>query len=141
GLVNTRAFNNHFGTTAHAQNRTREERTAGELSTAIAKDYEILVGAAIGETDATAAKEKCHDALAQIAPLKPVCEGKAFATIDIDTCIEAIKDAEGGPKRERLGTCIRERGDLAKVNHEAPTAERAAQLITRAAEREDALEK
>src|SRR5690606_28155203 len=76
GLVNTRAFNNHFGTTAHAQNRTREERTAGELSTAIAKDYEILVGAAIGETDATAAKEKCHDALAQIAPLKPVCEGK-----------------------------------------------------------------
>ncbi len=45
GLVNTRAFNNHFGTTAHAQNKTREERTAGELSAAIAKDYEILVGA------------------------------------------------------------------------------------------------
>lgn len=141
GLVNTRAFNNHFGITAHAQTKTREERTAGELSTAIAKDYEILVGAPIGELDAAAAKEKCHEALVQIAPLKPACEGKAFAEIDIDACIEAIKDAEGGPKRERLGACIRERGDLAKVNHEAPTPERAAQLSKRAGEREEALEK
>ncbi|PDS63521.1 hypothetical protein CO653_21465 [Rhizobium anhuiense] len=136
---NTRAFNNHFSVAAHAQNKTREERTAGELSAAIAKDYEILVGADIGELNATAAKARCQDALAQIAPLKPVCEGKAFAAIDIDACIEAIKDAEGGPKRERLGACIRERGDLAKVNHEAPTAGRAAQLTTLAAEREDAL--
>lgn len=141
GLVNTRAFNNHFGTTAHAQTKSREERTAGELSAAIAKDYEILVGAAIRDLDASDAKEKCHEALAQIAPLKPVCEGKAFAVIDIDACIEAIKDAEGGPKRERLGACIRERGDLAKVNHEAPIAERATQLAARAGDREEALEK
>lgn len=141
GLVNTRAFNNHFSTTAHAQTKTREERTVGELSTAIAKDFEILVGAPIGELDAAAAKEKCHEALIQIAPLKPACEGKAFAEIDIDACIEAIKDAEGGPKRERLGACIRERGDLAKVNHEAPTLERAAQFVVRAGEREEALEK
>lgn len=141
GLVNTRAFNNHFDTTGHAQTRTREERTAGELSTSIAKDYEILVGAAIGELDAAAAQVKCQEALVQIAPLKPVCEGKAFGVIDIDACIEAIKDAEGGPKRERLGACIRERGDLAKVNHEAPSPERAARMVTRAAERADALEK
>lgn len=140
GLVNTRAFNNHFGTTAHAQTKTREERTAGELSAAIAKDYETLAGAPIGELAVAAAREKCQEALVQIAPLKPVCEGKAFAEIDIDACIEAIKDAEGGPKRERLGTCVRERGDLAKVNHEAPTPERAAQLSARAAEREEALE-
>ena len=139
--MNTRAFNNHFGTTAHAQTKSREERTAGELSAAIAKDYEILVGAAIRDLDASDAKEKCHEALAQIAPLKPVCEGKAFAVIDIDACIEAIKDAEGGPKRERLGACIRERGDLAKVNHEAPIAERATQLAARAGDREEALEK
>jgi len=141
GLVNTRAFNNHFGTTAHAQTRTREERTAGELSAAIAKDYETLVGVAISELDAEAAKVKCQEALVQIAPLKSVCEGKTFGAIDIDACIEAIKDAEGGPKRERLGACIRERSDLGKVNHEAPTPERAARMVTRAAEREDALEK
>lgn len=139
GLANTRAFNNHFSVSAHSQIKTREERTAGELSAEIAKDYEILVGAPLGELNATAAKEKCQDALAQIAPLKPVCEGNSFAAIDIDACIEAIKDAEGGSKRERLGSCIRERGDLAKVNHEAPTAERAAQLTTFAAEREDTL--
>lgn len=141
GLVNTRAFNNHFEITAHAQARTREERAAAELLAAIAKDYENLVGADIGDLDAAAAKEKCHAALVQIAPLKPVCEGKAFADIDIDACIEAIKSAEGGPKRERLGACIRERGDLAKVNHEAPIADRAAQLVARALEREEALEK
>src|SRR5690606_28844299 len=30
-LVNTRAFNNHFQTTARAQTKTREERNAAEL--------------------------------------------------------------------------------------------------------------
>jgi hypothetical protein len=141
GLVNTRAFNNHFEVTAHSQTKAREERSAGELSTAIAKDYEILVGSPLGELDSAAAKSKCHEALIQIAPLKPQCEGKAFADIDMDGCIEAIKDAEGGPKRERLGACIRESGDLAKVNHESPAPERATQLLTRAAERETALER
>lgn len=141
GLVNTRAFNNHFGVTAQAHAKTREERTASELSATIAKDYETLVGTVIGTLDAAAAKGKCEEALVQIAPLKPVCEGKAFDAIDIDACIEAIKDAEGGPKRERLGTCIRERGDLAKVNHDAPDAARAALLVTSAAERADVLEK
>lgn len=141
GLVNTRAFNNHFGVAIHAQAKTREERTVGELLAAIAKDYETLVGATIGTLDAVAAKGKCEEALVQIAPLKPVCEGKSFNTIDIDACIEAIKDAEGGPKRERLGACIRERGDLMKVNHHAPDATRAAILVVRAAERADALEK
>lgn len=141
GLANTRAFNNHFNVTAHAQIKTREERFVSELSTAIAKDYEILVGAPIGALDSAAAKDKCHKALMQIALLKPHCEGKAFDSIDIDSCIEAIKDAEGGQKRDRLSACIRERGDIAKVNHKAPAPERASQLVIRAAEREAALEK
>ena len=79
--------------------------------------------------------------MVQIAPLRPVCQGREFADIDIDACIEAIKSAEGGPRRERLGACIRERGDLAKVNHEAPNSVRAAQLVKRAFERGEALEK
>lgn len=141
GLANTRAFNSHFGITAHTQAKTREERTVGELSRAIANDYETLVGTAIGTLDTTTAKEKCNEALTQIAPLKPVCQGKAFDTINIDACIEAIKDAEGGPKRERLGACIRERGGLAKVNHDAPNTARAELLVTRATERAEALER
>ena len=103
GLVNTRAFNNHYETTAHAQTRTREERAATELLTAIAKDYETLVGADIGDLDAAAAKEKCHAALVQIAPLKPVCEEKAFADIDIDACIEAIKECGRRTKTRAVG--------------------------------------
>lgn len=141
GLSNTRAFNNHFATTTHGQIKTREERTKAELSTAIAKDYVTLVGAPLGLLDTEAAKAKCHHALAQIPPLKPHCEGKAFDAIDIDGCIEAIKDAEGGPKRVRLGACIRERGDLSKTNHEAPTPERAKLLADRAAQRDEALKK
>jgi hypothetical protein len=140
-LANTRAFNNHFAITAHAQIKAREEKIAGELSATISKDFEILVGTPLGAQDSATAKDKCHGALIQIAPLKPQCEGKPFDAIDIDGCIEAIKDAEGGPKRQRLGACIRERGDLAKVNHETPAPERAAQLAARAAEREAALEK
>ncbi|WP_174501836.1 AAA family ATPase [Acidiphilium sp. C61] len=141
GLANTRAFNNHFDITAHAQTKIREERTGAELSAAIAKDYELLVGTPLGQLDTAAAKDKCHEALVQITPLKPQCEDKAYDAIDIDVCIDAIKDAEGGPKRERLGACIRERENIAKMNHEAPTRERAPQLATRAAERESALAK
>ncbi len=140
-LANTRAFNNHFQTTAHMQIKDREERAAGELAGAVAKDYEILVGGPLGPEDLTAAKAKCKDALIQIGPLAPLGEGKEFDAIDVDGCIEAIKIAEGGPKRERLGACIRQRGDLAKANHEAPTPDRAKQLADRAAEREEALEK
>ncbi|KXV59863.1 hypothetical protein AD948_07285 [Acetobacter senegalensis] len=140
-LANTRAFNSHFDITAHKQVKIRDERTVSELSTAIANDYETLVGTPIGILNTMTAKEKCKEALSQIAPIKLVCQETAFDSIDIDACIDAIKDAEGGPKRERLGTCIRERGSLAKINHDAPDVARAELLVTRAAERAEALER
>ncbi|WP_155982320.1 AAA family ATPase [Xanthobacter sp. 126] len=140
-LSNTRAFNNHFETTQRTQAKMREERASEELSAAIAKDYDALIGAPLEKLDFDAARAKCHEALVQIAPLKPHCEGKEFNAIDIDGCIDAIKDAEGGPKRERLGACIRMRDDLSKLNHHAPTEERAKQLAARALERDDTLAK
>ena len=140
-LANTRAFNNHFGIAASSSAMTREERSANEWELAIAKDYEILVGAPRGTQDAAGAKAKCKQALAQVGPLTALCEPMEFDAIDIDGCIEAIKEAEGGPKRLRLGACIRERSDLGKVNHDAPSPERAALLAVRVAEREEVLEK
>lgn len=135
-LANTRAFNNHFGTSAHNQTRAREEKSAGDFQTSIARDFESLVGSPMTGTDTTGNKVACHKALAQIAPLAEHCNGKTFAEIDVDVCIEAIKQAEGGAKRERLGACVRERGQLAELNVDAPGPDRAAKIVERAAEQE-----
>ncbi len=141
GLVQTRAFNNHFEVTGTTQALARESKAAADAQTAVDSDYEILVGAPLQVLDVTQAQVKCAHALAQIAPLKGLCEGKPFLDIDIDGCIEAIKTAEGGPKREQLSACLRDRAEIAKLNVEAPDAERAKQLVARASERDEALAK
>lgn len=140
-LTNTRAFNNHFDVKSHQLAKDHEKKTLTELAGAIAKDYATLVGEPLGDEDQISAEAKCKDALVQIAPLSSICKDKDFDAIDVDECIKAIKVSEGGPERERLGECIRDRGDLAKLNHENPNPKRAAQLAFRAKEREQALEK
>lgn len=138
GVAHTRSFGNHFETAALAQAHGHENKVAHDAGMAIARDYEALVGEAMATADAVTAKGVCRHALSQIAPLAAHCEGKAFEEIDVDACIEAIKQAEGGPKRERLGACIRERGELARLNVEAPAADRAVVLVTKASQREAA---
>lgn len=140
-LAHARSFNNHFETGTRDQNKNQAEKTVAESRAAIAKDYEVLVGKPPEAQDLAAAKGKCQQALRQIAPLNPHCEGTEFDDIKIDDCVEALKEAEGGPKRERLGNCIRERSSLAMANHEAPTSERASRLATHATEREEAMGK
>ena len=140
-LANTRAFGNHFELTAHAQAQAREDKAAADAQAAVAADYAVLVGAPLSSPDMAQAQTKCHEALAQIGPLNVLCRDKAFDVIDIDACIEAVKLTEGGPKRERLAACLRERNQLAKLNGEAPSPDRAAQLAARAAGREEALTK
>lgn len=141
GLAQTRAFNNHFEVTSTTQALAREGKAAADAQKAIDTDYEILVGSPLQGLDATQAQAKCSHALAQIAPLKGLCDGKPFLEIDIDGCLEAIKTAEGGPKREQLSACLRDRAELAKLNVEAPNADRAKQLVARACERDEALAK
>ncbi|UWU70568.1 AAA family ATPase [Bradyrhizobium sp. NC92] len=138
-VANTRAFNNHFAVAEHAQLRGREEKAAADARAAIAADYAVLVGQPLAALNGAAAQAKCHHALEQIGPLKPLCENKAFHDIDINACIEAVKAAEGGPKRDRLSECIRERADLKKLNVEAPKPERAAVLVALAKARDQAL--
>ncbi|MFT4117918.1 AAA family ATPase [Bradyrhizobium sp.] len=138
-IANTRAFNNHFAVAEHAQLRGREEKGAADARAAIASDYEALVGQPLGAQSSADAQASCHLALEQIGPLKPLCENRVFHDIDINACIEAVKAAEGGPKRDRLSECIRERADLKKLNVEAPKSERAAALVSLAEARDRAL--
>lgn len=138
-IANTRAFNNHFAVAEHAQLRGREEKATADARAAIASDYAALVGQPLAAQSIANAQAKCHHALEQIGPLKPLCENKIFQAIDVNACIEAIKAAEGGPKRDRLGECIRERADLKKLNVEAPKPERASALVVLATTREQAL--
>lgn len=137
-IANTRAFNNHFAVAEHAQLRGREEKAAADARAAIAADYAGLVGQPLGTQSVTDGQATCHHALEQIGPLKALCDGKAFLDIDINACIEAVKAAEGGPKRNRLSECIRERAELKKLNVEAPKPERAATLATLAKARDQA---
>ena len=140
-LANTRAFNNFFQVTAVAQAKAREERAAADALATIKTDYEALVGSPCASAADAHAQTQCVQALAQIGPLATLCQDKALVDIDIDACLEAVKLAEGGPKRERLGACIRERAELNKLNLEAPKAMRAADLAVRAAMREEVLAK
>ncbi|MBB3356017.1 hypothetical protein FHT70_005990 [Rhizobium sp. BK049] len=140
-LANGRAFGNHFEVSSHATTKAHEEKTAKDTREAIGRDYAVLTGMELTATKFTEAIEHCHQGLAQIALLAELCKDKAFLDIDIEACLEAVKAAEGGPKRDRLQACIREREDLAKRNIDAPDELRRAQLATLAAAREDAAAK
>ena len=141
GLANTRAFGNHFETGAHAISRAHEEKATGDARDAIGRDYVILTGHDLATTELEHGIEHCYQGLAQIALLADLCKDKGFLDIDIDACLEAVKAAEGGPKRDRLQSCIREREDLAKRNSDAPDEARRAQLAVLAAAREEAVGK
>lgn len=138
-VANTRAFNNHFGTVVHAQLLAREEKAIAEIVASIGADHAILVGSDLGTLVATDAQNLELAALSQIGLLKPRCDGKMFIEVDIDACIDAIKQSEGGPKRERLGDCIRERADLKRLNRNDPQASQAAALVVLCEAREVAL--
>jgi AAA domain len=138
-IANTRAFNNHFAVAEHAQLLGREQKAAADARTAISSDYTSLVGQAPTAPSESEMQAKCQLALEQIGPLKSLCENKAFTDIDVDACIEAVKASEGGPKRDRLIECIRDRSDLKKLNVQAPTPERAQVLVNLANAREQAL--
>jgi AAA domain len=138
-IANTRAFNNHFAVTEHTQLRGREEKAAVDARAAIAADFAALVGQPLAAQSVADAQTKCHRALKQIGPLTSLCENKSFQEIDVDACIEAVKAAEGGPKRDRLSECIRERSDLKKLNLEAPKPERADALAELTKTRDKAL--
>lgn len=140
-LANTRAFNNHFGAQAHAQALAHAQKGVNDARDALKRDHLILTGGEWGTMPLADGLAKCFSALEQIGPLTALCAGKTFHEIDVDACIEAVKAAEGGPQRERLGECVRLRQELVTLNVQAPDAARANQLANVAKNREEAVAK
>src|SRR5262249_46844489 len=136
----TRAFNQHFDTNAHAATKRNAQRTINVQKAAIAKDYQELIkeplAAEIAPKDA---QNRCHAALSGMAVIATHCEGKVFEDVDIDACVAAIKDAEGGPKRDRLATVIREQARPATAKKPTPADADLPLLAHLARERDEAL--
>jgi hypothetical protein len=59
--------------------------------------------------------------------------------LDVETCLDTIRTAEGGPKRERLAEVIREQGNWIAANKAVPTEAGLPKLAELAASREEAL--
>lgn len=139
-LAQTRTFNGHFDTAAHQTTKSTAQRIVASRRASIAKDYEDLVKEALAaDASADAAQAKCHAALTSMTVLAPHCDGKAFREVDIDACVGAVKDAEGGPKREQLAAVIRDQARLTSANKESPSADDIPGLARLAQTRHDAL--
>ncbi|MEZ2129748.1 MULTISPECIES: AAA family ATPase [unclassified Sinorhizobium] len=140
-LAHTKAFNNYFNAATIAQNQAHAEKGIRDAGDSIHRDYAILAGQDWTQMSLPETLAVCHKALEQIGPLKELCEGREFREIDIDACIEAVKAAEGGPKRERLTQCIRDRQDLLTLTVQAPDTIRSGKLAELAVAREEAVAK
>jgi hypothetical protein len=139
-LSNTRAFNGHFDTTAHAATKTAADRTVATLRASMAADYESLVKEKPGAGMSTAAlQERCHAALHGIALLVDHCADRPFMEVDLEACLEAVKGAEVGLKRERLSGAIREEATWVAANKNIPSEADLPALANAAAAREQAL--
>lgn len=141
GIANTRAFNNHFATTAHEKRRDELKKTLATNGAKISAEYQTLVGKPLTNADDAAAPAICLAALAQIGPLTALCAGVAFDAVDIAACHDAIQQAEGGPQRTRLIEVMQARAALTTKVALIPTADQAKELVARAGARDAALAK
>ena len=139
-LANTRAFNTHFDVSGHAATKTAAERAIRTAKTAITSDFASLVKEALDPAmKPDDAQARCLAALSGIPVLTNHCVGKLFMNLDIDACIDAVKLAEGGPKRVRLGEVIREQDVWSKADKVLPTEDDLPLLAPLATAREEAL--
>ena len=140
GLANTRAFNNHFGTT-DKQGRQNTAKAAADRARANIKEaYAALVGDEYDPAEAEASMlAKAHSALSGIALLKPLCEGRTFEQINPTACVEAAKAADGTEARNRLSKVLQDHTSWTEASAGAPTPDDASRLIVLAEARDAAL--
>jgi hypothetical protein len=140
GLANTRAFNNHFGTT-DKQGRQNTAKAAADRARANIKNaYAALVGDEYDPAEAEASMlAKAHSALSGIALLKPLCEGRTFEQINPTACVEAAKAADGTEARNRLSKVLQDHTSWTEASAGAPTPDDASRLIALAEARDAAL--
>jgi len=107
-ISNTRAFKSKFDLGALEERLNRAQQDMVSLNSETKKEYEKLTG----NTDfESRPKEEILDVaqlgLSQIPVIQSQCVGLEFTSIDIDLCLEAVGNAEGGEDRERLSEIIR----------------------------------
>ena len=141
-LSNTRAFNNHFEAGAKAGRKKLIEGQIQQAQSNIRTSYRALVGTELG---AASTKEelraKAHAVLHNIVLIRPTCDGKSFEDISPDDCIACVRDAEGGPDRERLVKLLQAETSWNEAIGALPSHALIADLIGLARERDAALEK
>ena len=139
-LSNTRAFNTHFDVSTHSLRKTIADRNVNAAKVAIARDYQAIVKESL-PVDISAAdqQQRCHAALSGISLLRDQCSGRTFMNVDIEACLDAIRTAEGGPKRDRLITLVREEETWTTANKVVPADADLPKLGELAALREEAL--
>ena len=108
-LDNTRKFNNHFDLNAKKGKIGLIDAQIVQARATIQASYLGLVGEQLG-ADLTndELREKARSIVLNIALLHSKCEGKAFDEISADECVAAVRDAEGGPDRERLAKLLQD---------------------------------
>jgi hypothetical protein len=139
-LANTRAFNNHFDTRTLAQKQSILKTAIRRQQTEAASAFQALTQLSLVEQpDLDTAIVKAHDALHQIAVLRPHCANKVFSEISIDDCVDAVKLAEGGEDKTRLAEVVRLEANLMTLVGSGPSEEDYATLSDLARQRDDAL--
>lgn len=141
-LSNTRGFNNHFELSAKTGKKMLIDGQIVQARNNIRASYLALVGE---EQDVAATNDKirtsAHAILHNIPLIQPNCEGKSFDDISPDDCLACVRDAEGGPDRERLGKLLQAETVWNDAIGALPSAELIADLVELARERDAALEK
>lgn len=141
-LSNTRGFNSHFDVSAKNGKKGLTEGQLGQARDSIRGSYLALVGEA---PDASATNDelrsRAHSILYNIPLLQPKCDGKTFDDILPDDCLASVRNAEGGPDRERLGRLLQAEAGWNNAIAALPSAELMAELVALAQERDAALEK
>lgn len=140
GLAYTKSFNNHFERSAVAARKDAAKRELTTLRPKIAADYEGLIKKPLDYSLPKAdVQAHCLQALSGIGILAPHCDGKDFADIDIDACLQTIKAEEGGERKERHVVILRRISDLEDANGKGPSEADGAALKLLVTARDEAL--
>lgn len=141
-LSNTNAFNNHFNTRVMEAEQTSLKTTKASQRAEAAAAFHLLTQQHLADQpDHQNAVKSAHDALHQIAILKPHCAGKTFVEISIDECLQTIGQEEGGPDKVRHAELVRQEAELTAQLSMGPTDGDHAVLSALATERDAALGK
>ncbi|AMG75575.1 ATP-binding protein [Sphingopyxis granuli] len=138
-LANTRAFNNHFDVSSKSGRKQLIEGQITQERTAIRESYLHLVGEDAGQLTQADMQTRAHAILHNIPLIQPRCAGKTFDQISADECIASVREAEGGPDRDRLAQLLREEDWWNHAIAALPTTAQIVSIVDIAAERDTAL--